>query len=101
MRKQFLLRVDPELWKELEKWAADELRSVNAQIELLLRDALRRAGRLPRDTAPMRPRGRPRRSESAESADSGELVDAPAEPGPAAEPAAAVDADPTVSEPPT
>jgi len=32
-RKQFLLRVDPELWKELEKWAADELRSVNAQVE--------------------------------------------------------------------
>ena len=41
-RKQFLLRIDPELWKELEKWAADDLRSVNAQIEWLLREAVRK-----------------------------------------------------------
>jgi len=41
-RKQFLLRIDPELWKELEKWAADDLRSVNAQVEWLLREAMRR-----------------------------------------------------------
>jgi hypothetical protein len=41
-RKQFLLRVDPELWAELEEWAADELRSVNAQVEYLLREAVRR-----------------------------------------------------------
>ena len=41
-RKQFLLRVDPALWAELEKWAADELRSVNAQVEWLLREAVRR-----------------------------------------------------------
>jgi hypothetical protein len=41
-RKQFLLRIDPELWKELEKWAGAELRSVNAQIEWLLREAVRR-----------------------------------------------------------
>jgi hypothetical protein len=40
-RKQFLLRIDPELWKELEKWAADDLRSVNGQVEWLLRDAVR------------------------------------------------------------
>jgi hypothetical protein len=40
-RKQYLLRVDPELWKELEKWAADDLRSVNAQVEWLLREATR------------------------------------------------------------
>ena len=40
-RKQFLLRIDPELWKELEKWAGDELRSVNAQIEWLLRESVR------------------------------------------------------------
>jgi hypothetical protein len=47
-RKQFLLRIDPELWGEVEKWAADELRSVNAQIEYLLRDAVRRrTGREP------------------------------------------------------
>jgi hypothetical protein len=41
-RKQFLLRVDPELWAELERWAAADLRSVNAQVEWLLREALRR-----------------------------------------------------------
>jgi hypothetical protein len=41
-RKQFLLRIDPHLWRELEHWAADDLRSVNAQIEWLLREAVRR-----------------------------------------------------------
>ena len=41
-RKQLVLRIDPELWADVEKWAADELRSVNAQIEYLLRDAVRR-----------------------------------------------------------
>ncbi len=41
-RKQFLLRIDPELWNELEKWAADDLRSVNAQVEWLLREAVRK-----------------------------------------------------------
>lgn len=41
-RKQYLLRVDPKLWAEIEGWAADELRSVNAQVEFLLRDAVRR-----------------------------------------------------------
>jgi len=46
-RKAFLLRVDPRLYAALEKWAADELRSVNAQIEYLLTDAARRAGRAP------------------------------------------------------
>ena len=45
-RKAFLLRLPPGLWKELEKWAASELRSVNGQIEYLLREAVarRRAG---------------------------------------------------------
>ena len=47
-RKAFLLRVDPALYAALEKWAADELRSVNAQVEYLLTDAARRAGRAPR-----------------------------------------------------
>lgn len=41
-RKQYLLRIDPDVWAEVEKWAADDLRSVNAQVEFLLRDALRR-----------------------------------------------------------
>jgi hypothetical protein len=44
-RKAFLLRTDPLLWKELERWAADELRSVNGQIEFLLREAVRRRRR--------------------------------------------------------
>jgi hypothetical protein len=41
-RKQFLLRIDPQLWAELEAWAADDLRSVNGQIEYILRDATRK-----------------------------------------------------------
>jgi hypothetical protein len=41
-RKAFLLRTDPLLWKDIESWAADELRSVNGQIEFLLREAVRR-----------------------------------------------------------
>lgn len=44
-RKSFLIRVDPRLHAALEKWAADELRSVNAQIEFLLTRAVREAGR--------------------------------------------------------
>ncbi len=39
-RKTFLLRMDPELWKELETWAQQELRSVNGQIEYLLKQAV-------------------------------------------------------------
>lgn len=46
-RKPFLLRTDPEVLAALHRWAADELRSVNAQIDFLLRRALREAGRLP------------------------------------------------------
>jgi hypothetical protein len=41
-RKQFLLRIDQGLWADLEAWAADELRSVNGQIEYILRDAVRK-----------------------------------------------------------
>jgi hypothetical protein len=44
-RKAFLLRLDPKLHAALERWAADELRSLNAQIEYLLRRALAEAGR--------------------------------------------------------
>jgi hypothetical protein len=46
-RKPFLLRVDPELLGALQKWAADDLRSLNSQIEFVLRDALSKAGRAP------------------------------------------------------
>jgi hypothetical protein len=49
-KKRFLLRIDPEVHRALEKWAADDLRSVNAQIEFLLKEALARAGRV-RDTS--------------------------------------------------
>jgi hypothetical protein len=41
-RKSFLLRIDPELWSELEAWAADELRSVNGQVEYLLRQTVQK-----------------------------------------------------------
>jgi hypothetical protein len=44
-RKAFLLRIPSDLWAELEKWAADELRSVNGQIEYILRQAVTRRGR--------------------------------------------------------
>ena len=47
-RKAFLLRIDPALWEALEKWAADELRSVNGQIEYLRARAVDAAGRTPR-----------------------------------------------------
>jgi hypothetical protein len=46
-RKPFLLRVDPAVLEAVQKWAADDLRSLNAQIEYVLRDALQRAGRAP------------------------------------------------------
>lgn len=45
-KKSFLLRIDPALYDALQKWAADEFRSVNGHIEFLLRDALKRSGRL-------------------------------------------------------
>ena len=41
-RKSFLLRVDPALWTDLESWAADELRSVNGQVEYILRQAVQK-----------------------------------------------------------
>ncbi len=46
-RKQYPLRIDPELWEAVQVWAADEMRSSNAQVEWIIRDALKRAGRLP------------------------------------------------------
>lgn len=47
-RKQYPLRVDPEIWAAVQRWADDEMRSANGQVEWILRDALRRAGRLPK-----------------------------------------------------
>jgi len=55
-RKAFLMRIDPALWAELERAAAADLRSVNGEIEFLLREALRRRGRaLPGDPVPSDP----------------------------------------------
>ncbi|MFG2464486.1 hypothetical protein ACGFXB_03270 [Streptomyces canus] len=58
-RKQVLLRLDPLVYEALARWAGDELRSANAQIEFLLRRALKETGRLPGDTGPLPRRGRP------------------------------------------
>jgi hypothetical protein len=63
-RKSFLLRVNPALWAELEAWAQDDLRSVNAQIEYLLRDAVaKRRGKRGNPTSqvpePRSPESRP------------------------------------------
>ena len=58
-RRQVLLRVDPAVHDALVRWANDELRSVNAQVEMLLRRALADAGRLPKQVAPLPKRGRP------------------------------------------
>ncbi|MCL6494038.1 MAG: Arc family DNA-binding protein [Ignavibacterium sp.] len=46
-KKKFLLRIDEKVYAALEKWAADELRSINAQIEFLLTEALKKSGRFP------------------------------------------------------
>jgi hypothetical protein len=48
-KKSFLLRIDPAVWQELERLAAADLRSVNAQIEFLLREALAKRGIQPRE----------------------------------------------------
>lgn len=61
-RKTLLLRLDPAVHDAIVRWASGELRSVNAQIELLLRDALRESDRLPQGIAPLPRRGRPPRN---------------------------------------
>ena len=58
-RKPILLRLDPAVHDALGRWASDELRSLNAQIEVLLRRALADAGRMPKQAAPLPRRGRP------------------------------------------
>jgi|TARA_B100001971_G_C18185764_1_gene535498 hypothetical protein len=57
LRKHYPLRIDPAVHAALERWAADDLRSVNAQIEFMLRRALREAGRL--DPDPVDPKPNP------------------------------------------
>ncbi|MGA9874614.1 MAG: hypothetical protein WBQ21_02285 [Solirubrobacteraceae bacterium] len=58
-RRQVLLRIDPAVHDALMRWANDELRSVNAQVEMLLRKALSGAGRMPEHAGPLPKRGRP------------------------------------------
>jgi hypothetical protein len=75
-RKKILLRLDPAVHDALARWAGDELRSTNAQIEFLLRRALADAGRLPGDAGRIPRRGHPPRAETA----------APGPPGPPDQP---------------
>ncbi len=58
-RKQVLLRMDPAVHDALARWASDEIRSVNAQVEVLLRQALTQAGRMPKNASSLAKRGRP------------------------------------------
>ncbi|RKS08970.1 hypothetical protein DFP74_4698 [Nocardiopsis sp. Huas11] len=60
-RKKVLLRLDPAVHDALARWAGQELRSTNAQIEFLLRRALDEAGRMPKDAGGIPRRGRPRK----------------------------------------
>jgi hypothetical protein len=64
-RKSVLLRLDPAVHDALARWAGDDLRSTNAQIEFLLRRALSDAGRLPDQAGHLPRRGRPRKSDAA------------------------------------
>ena len=65
-RKSFLLRLDPDVHDALARWAADELRSTNAQVEFLLRRALVDAGRMPSGAREQPRRGRPRKQDPPE-----------------------------------
>ncbi|MEV1168176.1 hypothetical protein [Nonomuraea sp. NPDC049784] len=71
-RKKILLRLDPVVHDALARWASDELRSTNSQIEFLLRKALSEAGRLPDGVGRMRPRGRPSKTSTDEEESTGE-----------------------------
>ncbi|NYJ75227.1 hypothetical protein [Allobranchiibius huperziae] len=59
-RRSLLLRLDPAVHEALTRLAQDELRSVNAEVEMLIREALRKRGRLPKAARPLPRRGRPR-----------------------------------------
>ena len=64
-KKKFLLRIDENIYSALEKWAADDLRSINAQIEFLLKESLRKAGRTLPASSP-KPSIQPEKEESPE-----------------------------------
>ncbi|MDA0566936.1 hypothetical protein LG943_21845 [Streptomonospora sp. S1-112] len=86
-RKKILLRLDPAVHDALTRWAGDELRSTNAQIEFLLRRALSQAGRLPGTTGAMPRRGRPRKrpAEGADATEGERAPDAEADDGASAD----------------
>jgi hypothetical protein len=73
-RKKILLRLDPAVHDALARWASDQLRSTNAQIEFLLRKALAEAGRLPGRVGPQRRPGRPSRKASSAADDEDQAV---------------------------
>jgi len=73
-RKKILLRLDPAVHDALARWASDQLRSTNAQIEFLLRKALADAGRLPGRIGPQRRPGRPPRESPAAEGDEDQAV---------------------------
>jgi hypothetical protein len=52
-KKPFILRIDPQMLKAIEQWASNEFRSTNGQIEYLLREALKKASRLPKSDEPL------------------------------------------------
>lgn len=58
-RKQYPLRIDPNVWDAVQKWAADDMRSANGQVEFILRRALREAGRLPAPSGDEPPQATP------------------------------------------
>ncbi|MGH3877053.1 MAG: hypothetical protein ACRDSK_08470 [Actinophytocola sp.] len=68
-RKKLLLRLDPAVHDAVARWANDELRSTNAQIEFLLRRALSQAGRLPDNAGRLPRRGRPPKNQDTEPTD--------------------------------
>jgi hypothetical protein len=72
--KRFLLRLDPRLFEAIRRWAEDDLRSINGQIEYLLTDQARRAGRLPHRRARVEPPEPPQRDED-EDEDTGSARD--------------------------
>jgi hypothetical protein len=76
-RKSVLLRLDPAVHDALARWAGDELRSTNAQIEFLLRQALTQAGRLPSASGHLPKRGRPPRVEPLADVDVHDMVTQP------------------------
>jgi hypothetical protein len=62
-RKDFSLRLDPAVYHAVARWATDQMRSTNSQIEFLLRRALAEAGRMPARVGEIRKPGRPRRTD--------------------------------------